>query len=655
MIHLPALFFAMIWIWSDLIGVLLSVISTYFYFGWEGAPMLVPKIFGIAMLSFSGPLAYRLLLYKLAPEKLARYLTLALFSTYVALATNRQSDFFAWGTVFGVWLGGIAIMSCLRSLKSFSVGLLPLFTLQIAFFFYLSTRISLGGLPLLLTPPQSLSTVTWAVMGVLVLAGMLLPQRLSLLKIPQTAQASHLDPASQDLSAQKPLPALGLVFGLLMGLSVGLIQNLHIWSANTAQAPAAVYFLSLSLGALIAGLLLQRTLNSETASVRLLIIGGTLGIGLGLYTLLNLDYSLSVGLLAHGLACLGLSIFWGLFLVRFARYQKQSLHFPWVSLQLGLIGLLLILAIFLLESNPNGFWIALAVSAVILYWQEQMRPESVLNTSATRRIWIYACALFALMGGVTLIRPIPGPAAHAHNGQGLKVMSSNIRYGWTDDYRFEPMDHLRYLRDLSPDLMGLQEVNKGHTSGAYSDLFLLYQRAIPGQWFYGDANYGFGNALFSRLAIDQVETRTYQAKDILRRSCLVASAIVNQRPVKIFVTHFSHLPDPNPVRQAQVQELLGWLSAEQTPWILLGDFNATPDSLELAAIEKLAHPALGADNPQYQDLSYPSVKPDRRIDYIFFSPDFEIKDMKVLENGPTSDHRPVWAEINLPALLTEKN
>lgn len=647
MSHLPAVFLALIWMWSDCIGTLLSVISTYFYFGWEGTPQLVPKIFGLALLAFSGPLFYRVLLYRIPPAPLSRALLLLLFGVYTALSVQRESDFFAWGALGACWLSGVLLMTLFRQLRE-SSGLFWSYTLQVAFFFYLSTRIAQGGLPLILLAPQGVGWMPWLMLTVIVLVGLFLPHR----PVSSTESFSLVSPSRWRGS-------LGMSFGLLMGLSVGVIENLHIWSARTPTYPAAIYFLSLGLGALAGGFLFR-----SGWSDRLKMPLAALAMGLGIYGLLYLDVSawpgvgqvMGFSLMAHGLSTAGLMYLWTVFFRQYQRYQAETPHFfPWVSLQVGFVFLLLILAIFLLKANPIGFWIALVLSVLILSLH-RLRfgdDEAVALPAPIQRLWHYACALFCLVGGVSLWAPTTVALKPAlAEVDTFQVMSTNIRYGWTDDYRFDPLLHVRYLRERLPQLMGVQEMNKGHTSGAYSDLFRLYQQALPGRWFYGDANYGFGNALFSQFKVLNSENRVYTAKDMLKRSCLVNTVEINGQPVTVLVTHVSHLAPPNPVRQSQIRELSDWIQELNTPWILIGDFNATPDSAEIQSLVQLAHP-LYREHPEWvRDLSYPAVHPDRRIDYIFFSSDFELKKMEVLENGTSTDHRPVLAELRLPAPQT---
>ncbi len=646
MTHLPAVFFAVFWMFADLLGVLLSVISTYFYFGWEGVPLLVPKIFAIALLTFSAPTAYRLLLMHFKAASLQRGLLLLLFFMYLGLAVNRQSDFFAWGTVATTWVAGLALMAVLRTLGQYTVWSLPLLSLVLSLFFYLSTRIAQSGVPLILTSPTSLGITGWGTLAVFVLAGIFLPQRQVFRAESLTAPSSEL--SSESTSKAEPadkLPkaagSLGLVFGLLSGLSVGLVANLHLWSAKTEPMPAAAYFLPLALGALLAWMAYSRLARP------VLIVIGSLLLGAGLVPLLYTGYDKTLGLLACLGASLGLFSLWAVFLGRWRDYQqRQPKYFPWLGLQGGFIALLLILTMFLLKANPGGFWLALAGSAGLLLMHELKGQKLNLQATPLERLWYYSCGIFGVMGLAALFVPIPNRAVAADNKPEITVMSSNIRYGWTDDYRFDPMQHPRWLRDHTTEIMGLQEVNKGHTSGAYADDFRLYQKMIPGQWLYGDAHYGFGNALYTRYPVLKSEVRTYTAKDMLKRSCLITTLEIQGKPVDVYVTHLSHLAPPNPVREAQVGELIGWLKQSDKPWILIGDFNAEPDSPEIKQVQAISHPLLRKPD-QYKIMSFPAAHPNRRIDYIFFSQDFELKKMEILNNGVTSDHRPIYAELLL--------
>ena len=76
----------------------------------------------------------------------------------------------------------------------------------------------------------------------------------------------------------------------------------------------------------------------------------------------------------------------------------------------------------------------------------------------------------------------------------------------------------------------------------------------------------------------------------------------------------------------------------------MGDFNVLPEDDVLKPIrERMKDAADCFDKPL---LSFPSDEPDRKIDYIFVSPDIEIVSADI-PAIVVSDHRPHTAVINV--------
>ena len=76
--------------------------------------------------------------------------------------------------------------------------------------------------------------------------------------------------------------------------------------------------------------------------------------------------------------------------------------------------------------------------------------------------------------------------------------------------------------------------------------------------------------------------------------------------------------------------------------ILMGDFNVSPDNEFLNPIRKCMNDA--ADLFEKPLGSWPSDKPERKIDYIFVSKDIKVLSADIPEIV-ASDHRPHIAEI----------
>lgn len=98
-----------------------------------------------------------------------------------------------------------------------------------------------------------------------------------------------------------------------------------------------------------------------------------------------------------------------------------------------------------------------------------------------------------------------------------------------------------------------------------------------------------------------------------------------------------------PERIAQSKLIREFMDKTESPKILCGDFNLNPDTESLSIIEK------GMNN-LIRDYSITSTrtslyeKPGKFADYVFTSPDIEIKDFKVLEEE-VSDHSALYLEI----------
>jgi endonuclease/exonuclease/phosphatase family metal-dependent hydrolase len=229
----------------------------------------------------------------------------------------------------------------------------------------------------------------------------------------------------------------------------------------------------------------------------------------------------------------------------------------------------------------------------------------------------------------------------------LTVMTTNARYGWTDDYRFDPDPYVHWLQSNPASIIGMQEVNKGNFYGGFIDVFEYYRRQLPGRALYGDANFGFGNALFTDLEVIDSSVTAFASSDMIRRSYIWALVMHAGREIEVFVTHLSHLPHPNEIRQAQVEELVEQLARTERPWILMGDMNAITNDPEIAAFTQVSHPVFRERPELLSEYSYPSEQPRLRLDYIFFSDHFDLVDQEVLDNQGSTDHRPIRSVLRL--------
>ena len=104
----------------------------------------------------------------------------------------------------------------------------------------------------------------------------------------------------------------------------------------------------------------------------------------------------------------------------------------------------------------------------------------------------------------------------------------------------------------------------------------------------------------------------------------------------------THLDLSARIREVELNEIDSVISRSNLPFLLGGDFNATPNSSEIKLFMEKYRSSTNNFAP-----TFPNVNPDRTIDFIFFSKskNIEVLSHSVLSNINASDHLPVLAEI----------
>jgi endonuclease/exonuclease/phosphatase family metal-dependent hydrolase len=115
----------------------------------------------------------------------------------------------------------------------------------------------------------------------------------------------------------------------------------------------------------------------------------------------------------------------------------------------------------------------------------------------------------------------------------------------------------------------------------------------------------------------------------------------------VVVTHLHHVQGPSGtrVRLAQLPRLLDEVAGRPAT-VLMGDLNAEPGSAEVALLRAAGLTdafAAGGGRPG-DEPTWPSNRPDRRIDYLWVLPDLAASGFAAT-TGTASDHRGVAVTI----------
>lgn len=279
---------------------------------------------------------------------------------------------------------------------------------------------------------------------------------------------------------------------------------------------------------------------------------------------------------------------------------------------------------------------------------------------------------------VTSCREEEAPRAVAVREDGaleLSLCSFNVRYENDRDrgWRAWPnrLDRVvRAIRDLDPDVMGIQEALHGQAA----DL----RASLPEHAFFGvgrddGARAGEYAAIFykaDRFQPDPEEQGTFWLSDFPDQPgsktwgntvvrCTTWIRLIDRasgRGFYVYNTHWDHRHQPSREKAARlITERIASRRQTDEPVILLGDFNAITAN---PAVEHLlksglhdAYHALHPDQPNRCTLHFWSAETVgwARVDHILVSGGARFRDANIHRAGTRetqpSDHYPVWARV----------
>jgi endonuclease/exonuclease/phosphatase family metal-dependent hydrolase len=257
--------------------------------------------------------------------------------------------------------------------------------------------------------------------------------------------------------------------------------------------------------------------------------------------------------------------------------------------------------------------------------------------------WLPAAAGAAALAGIAL-SAWPSPALEAAWDPGaLRVLTFNIHQGL--DVRSVPSlpEIARVVEQAAPDLVALQEVNRGMTVSGGVDAVAWLRWRFPAYALHFEPMHGtlMGNAVMSRHPFVESGGARFEA-GLRRLPRGYAFARVDAPGgellfASLHLTPYDRSPDDAREREAQARELVGfWNGRART--VLAGDWNADPGSAPIRRAEEAGLVDAQAAVGRRADWTSPHSR--RRIDYVFSTADLRPLEGEVL-TSEASDHRPV--------------
>jgi endonuclease/exonuclease/phosphatase family metal-dependent hydrolase len=199
------------------------------------------------------------------------------------------------------------------------------------------------------------------------------------------------------------------------------------------------------------------------------------------------------------------------------------------------------------------------------------------------------------------------------------------------------------INQVKPDIVGLQEVHRKTWQSRFHDQAAELMRRTGMHGWFGKSyeNFGgeFGNLLMTRGEIANAFVHELpsigEPRTVMETVVRIDGTILN-----VYVTHLTAWGKFNSKsRDEQLECVARHIRTSRYPYLVIGDFNAPPDSAEVERFRKVnAAQICGAEI----GISHPLMK--ERIDYVWADYGWQVRSARVVKAGP-SDHYPVVTEL----------
>lgn len=254
----------------------------------------------------------------------------------------------------------------------------------------------------------------------------------------------------------------------------------------------------------------------------------------------------------------------------------------------------------------------------------------------------------------------------------FRVATFNIHKGAPRQGAYDLERTIEGIRHLDVDLVGMQEVMRNHPGFRCDDQAALMAEGLRRRtgrpwthvraraWITEDrqcmAEGRGSDAATEDLAFLSASPVLESSSVRLSEGRVGLAVRVAAMPhLPVIVTHLAANRENQPDRIREIAKLLPW-ALRQGPGLLIGDFNAQPDSSELGTVMAQYRDAWAeaAARGRVGGVTSGSTRPGRRvsrIDYVFYQPGIDVTlesvdivDFSTLPGfGEVSDHHPVVA------------
>src|SRR5258705_4954342 len=245
------------------------------------------------------------------------------------------------------------------------------------------------------------------------------------------------------------------------------------------------------------------------------------------------------------------------------------------------------------------------------------------------------------------VRSIPSAQAK----KTLRLMTYNIHTGVGMDKKLDLQRIADVINKERPDLVGLQEVDRGVKRTEGKDEIVELARMTRMDYAFAhnlDFQGGqYGVAILSRSLIRNIDHRMFENKrEAERRGMLRVEVEIEGHSLNFVTTHLDYQYEDG--RLFETEQMLEFLAEVKGPLIVVADLNDEPVGSAYQLMVTKFSDAWISSRARRDGFSYPADKPLKRIDHIFYRKTDDVRARKAwVVDTLASDHVPVVAELEV--------
>jgi endonuclease/exonuclease/phosphatase family metal-dependent hydrolase len=288
-------------------------------------------------------------------------------------------------------------------------------------------------------------------------------------------------------------------------------------------------------------------------------------------------------------------------------------------------------------------YLLMAGLASLLVWAAGKVQTSVKDESTPFQ-WPFGGALAAiLIATVICALPVAKVAAPADGRSSIKVMTYNIQQANDRDGEKSFERQLALIREVSPDVLSMQETDSARISLNNNDYVRFYADSLGYYSYFGPTpvNGTYGTSIISKYPLQNTHT-VYIYSDKDENAIAVAEVTVSGKTLTFFDVH----PDGSPTVDMSFARTLLAISKDSEYVIALGDYNLRDYEEAYQLIDSVYTNVWTSVYPDKIGANGVDMSGENRIDHIFISHNLHAENPVFITTADSAtDHAVHWSEI----------